>query len=249
MIRLLIVEKSVIICAVFKRLLNDDGNFLFDIAHSYAEAEEFLSLHSYDYAVGDRTLPDAKDGKVISLLNKHGIAPIVYTKEIDEEFVESFESANIIDYILKHRHDNVVYVLEKLKQLEANKKTAILIANTSLTYVNYLKNNLEMHNFQVIAVSNGYEAFTELDKYPNIKLMIVDKELADIQGLSEMNGLELVRKIRETKNHENLSILSLANESTSYTTSFFLNEGADDFLIMPFSRDEFYKRIYQNLKD
>jgi len=249
MIRLLIVEKSVIICAVFKRLLNEDGNYIFDIAHSYGEAEEFLSKNSYDFAVGDRTLPDAKDGKVISLLNKHGIAPIVYTKEIDEEFIESFESANIIDYILKHRHDNVVYVLDKLKQLQVNKHTSILVVHPSLTYINYLKNNLEIHNFQVIAVSNAYEALAELDKHSNIKLMIVEKDLANIKGLDTMNGLQLVRKIRDTKKHENLGILSLASESTSYTTSFFLNEGADDFLIMPFSRDEFYKRIYQNLKD
>jgi len=249
MVRLLIVEKSVIICAVFKKVLKEDGTFIFDIAHTYAEAEKLLSQNSYDFAVGDRALPDAKDGKIISLLNKHNIAPIVYTKEIDEDFVESFESANIIDYILKHRHDNVVYVVEKLKQLQANKNKIILIAHTSLTYISYLKNNLEMHNFQVLAVSSAYEALSKLENYSNIALMIVDKDLANIHGLDEMNGLELVRKVRETKSYESLAILSLADESSSYTTSFFLNEGADDFLVMPFSRDEFYKRIYQNLRD
>ncbi len=248
MVRLLIVEKSVIICAVFKRLLNEDKTFTFDIANTYEEAKNFLKIHTYDFAVGDRTLPDAKDGKIISLLNKHNISPIIYTKDIDEEFIDGFESANIVDYILKHRHDNVTYVVDKLKQLLENKKSIILLVNTSLTYVSYLKSNLKMHNFQVIAVSNGYEALSKLQDHPNIELVIVDEKLANIKGLEEMDGFALVRKIRESRNFKDVGIISLAEETASYVTSFFLNEGADDYLVKPFSRDEFYKRIYQNIK-
>lgn len=247
MVRLLIVEKSVIICAVFKRLLTENGTFIFDITHSYKEAESFLSKNKYDFAVGDRILPDAEDGQIISLLNKHGISPLIYTKAIDEEFIESFESANIIDYILKHRHDNVKYVIEKLKQLQVNKTVTILLAHTSLTYISYLKNNLAMHNFNVIAVRNGYEALSKIKDNPNIRLMIVDEKLSKINGLEEMNGMQLVRKIKDTKLDDNLSIISLSPESASSVTSFFLNEGADDYLIMPFSRDELYKRIYSNI--
>ena len=247
MTRLLIVEKSVIICAVFKKLLTKDGTFEFDIVHSYKEAQILLQKNKYDFAVVDRILPDAKDGQVISLLNKHEIAPIIYTKSIDEEFIESFGSSNIIDYILKHRQDNVTYVIDRIKQLIENKKSAILVAHKSNTYVNYLRTNLTMHNFKVISVENGYEAISKLHDYKNIKLLIVDKDLANINGLEDMNGYQLVRKIRADKNLRELGILSLSDESNTFTTSFFLNEGADDYLIKPFSRDEFYQRIYKNI--
>ena len=49
-------------------------------------------------------------------------------------------------------------------------------------------------------------------------------------------------------NKENLKVISIASESNSYLTSFFLNEGSDDYLINQFSRDELYIRIYQNLR-
>ena len=77
--------------------------------------------------------------------------------------------------------------------------------------------------------------------------MIVENNLVNVSGLEKVDGVELVRKIRQMKK-ENIAILSIAEDSNSYITSCFLNEGADDYIIDQFSRDEFYVRIYQNIK-
>ena len=91
MARLLIVEESTILCGIFKRLLDQDGGFTFDIAQNYKDAEEYLSKYRYEFSVVSRTLPDANHGEIIALLNKHNVAPIVYAISIDESFIESFE--------------------------------------------------------------------------------------------------------------------------------------------------------------
>ncbi len=247
MIKLLIVEDRVILRNVFASLLQKDGSFEFDIVSSYKEAKSLLSSRKYECAVASRVLSDAKNGEIIALLNKYTIAPIIYVDEIDEEFIDSFESAHIVDYILKHRHDNVQYAIKKLKQLQENKKSTVLIVHSSSIYQRFLKHNLELHNFKVIMVDSAFEALQKLEVYSDIRLVIVENNLVNVAGLEKVDGVELVRKIRQMKK-ENIAILSIAEESNSYITSCFLNEGADDYIIDQFSRDEFYVRIYQNIK-
>ena len=96
-------------------------------------------------------------------------------------------------------------------------------------------------------VENAYEAIQKLEVDDSINLMIVNKELLQVNGLEKIDGLELVRRVRKMK-LDRLKIIALAEKSNSYETSFFLNEGVNDYLIYQYSRDEFYIRIYQNLK-
>ncbi len=247
MARLLIVEESTILCGIFKRLLDQDGGFTFDIAQNYKDAEEYLSKYRYEFSVVSRTLPDANHGEIIALLNKHNVAPIVYAISIDESFIESFESANIVEYILRHRYDNVKYVVKRLNQLKNNKQICILVVHESEIQRRYIKQNLSLHNFKVILVNTGYEAIQKLEVHPEIRLVIVNRELSQVNGMEDIDGLELTRRVRKMK-RDDLRIIALAKEPNSYETSFFLNEGADDYLINQYSRDEFYIRIYQNLK-
>ena len=247
MSKLLIVEESTILCGIFKKLLEKDGGFEFTIVQSYKDAQDYLDKQAYEFSVVSRTLPDANHGEVIALLNKYNVSPIVYTTMIDEDFIESFESASIVEYILRHRYDNVKYVISRLNQLKENKKRTVLVVHKSEIHRRYLKQNLSLHNFKVIMVGSAYEALQKFNTHQDISLMIVSMELEQVHGLEEVDGLELVRRVRKM-NRDNLSIISLADESNSYETSFFLKEGADDYLINQYSRDEFYVRIYKNLK-
>jgi len=177
MAKLLIVEESMILCGIFKRLIDEDATFSYDIVRTYEEAQECLSRYRYEYSVVSRTLSDAKNGEIIALLNKHNVAPIVYTDLIDENFMESFESANVVEYILRHRYNNVKYVVSRLKELQENKKRTILIVHKSEIYRRYLKQNLLLHKFKVVMVESAYEAIQQLDVHSNICLMIVNNDL------------------------------------------------------------------------
>jgi len=241
MAKLLIVEDSKMLCKIFDELLGKYTDFTFDIAQTYEEARRLLSTTRYEFAVTDMNLPDAREGEIIALVNKHNIAPIVFTGIFDEEFREGFESANIVDYVLKERYENILYVIEKLKQLQSNKNRTVLVVDDSTLYASFLKRNLTIHNFKVLSAPNGKEALEALSNHPEVELMITDYHMP------VMDGLELVRKIRRKRSKKELSIIVLTSDTNSYTTSRFLKDGANDYITKPFSRDEFYARIYQNV--
>jgi len=242
MAKLLIIEDSKMLCKIFRELLTKYTDFDFDIAQTYQEAKHLISISRYEFAVADLNLPDAKSGEIIPLLNRHNIAPIVFTGIFDEEFREGFETSNIVDYVLKERYENIIYVIEKLKQLELNRKKKVLIVDDSTLYTNFLRQSLLLHHFKVISAPNGKEALEKLEAHPDIELIITDYHMP------VMDGLALVRKVRKKRNKKSLSIITLTSDTNSYTTSRFLKEGANDYITKPFSRDEFYSRIYQNIE-
>jgi len=195
----------------------------------------------YEYALVDLHLPDAADGQVVTLVNKYGIAPIIFTADFDEEMRDNFESANVVEYALKDNESSVKYVVERLRQLELNKKRKILVVDDSNTYKAYLKNNLQVHHFQVLLASDGYEALEVLKKTKDIELMISDYHMP------RMDGLELVYEVRKKYSKKDLAIIILTADRDPFTISRFLKAGADDYIDKPFSRDEFYSRLYNNL--
>lgn len=242
-IRVLIVEDSQMLCRILSELMDRYTNFHYDIAATYAEAEALLQQHTYDFAVTDLHLPDANDGQIVALVNRYEIAPIIFTADMDETLRDAFESSNIIDYVLKERYDNIIYVVEKLLQLEANRRKKVLIVDDSLTYRFYLKNNLAMHQFRIFEAANGEAALRIIDEHPDIELILTDYHMP------VMDGLEFTRRVRRKHNKKEMAIIALSSDTGSYATSRFLKEGANDYITKPFSRDEFYARIYQNIDD
>ena len=240
--KLLVVESSAIVRGVFKKLLDEDRDFNYEIVETFAEAEKLLAKDTFEYAVVERKLSDAPNGEIIALLNKHDIAPLVFTEEIDEVFFESFESAMIVDYIIKQKYNNISNVLHKLKQLEKNKEISILVMTASYAYKKYLEQNLKLNGFKILTASSSEESLQKIEENPEISLMILDDEVA------QESSLELIKNIRVYKNFDVFKILILASKSNSYATSQLLNAGANDYIVKPFSRNEFYIRVYQNIK-
>lgn len=241
MARVLIVEDSQLLCDSMQDLMQRYTNFMFDIVQNFSEAQRVLKTKRYEFAVVDLHLPDAKDGEIVSLVNKYNIAPIIFTADFDDEMRESFESANVVEYVLKDDTSSVQYVIERLRQLELNKKRKVLIVDDSSTYREYLKRNLEVHNFQVLNASNGEEALAILRMEKGIELLISDYHMP------KMDGLELVYKARKLYSKKELSIIILTADRDPFTISRFLKAGAEDYIQKPFSRDEFYSRLYNNI--
>jgi len=241
MSKLLIVEDSIIVQAVFKKLLDAISEFDYDFANSYAEAKQLLSKRRYEFSVCERSLKDAKHGEVIALLNKHNLAPIVFTTEINEDFFDDYEAAQIVEYVKKVKYNNEELVVKKLLQLRANKQNSVLVVSDSKIYSSYLKQNLNLHSFKVFNAYNNEDAYEKLDLHPETSLLIIDSNEPYVDTLSV---LEYARK---NFSSSKLKIIILSEETNSYFTSSMLHSGADDYLVKDFSRDEFYTRVYQNI--
>ena len=241
MAKVLIVENDSITANNFIQMFKIYDEFDVDVVGQLSEAKKLLANQRYEFGVADLEIGNEENGETIALFNKCNVSPIVFTNKIDEEFIEAFESANIVDYIVKSRYRSTNNVVDKLRQLIYNKKTKILIISNTQTYSNYLKQNLEIHNFQVLIAKNSQESLEKLKLHEDMDLVITEYDLPYV------NGLELVKKIRKTRSKLDLNILVLVEETNSYLTSCFLNEDANDFLVKQFSRDALYSRVYQNV--
>lgn len=84
---------------------------------------------------------------------------------------------------------------------------------------------------------NGAEAIEKLKASP------VDVVLCDV-NMPEMNGLEMVKKIRsELKICENTKIIMVSTESSQELIDGVINDGANGFITKPFTPEKFQEKL------
>ncbi len=84
---------------------------------------------------------------------------------------------------------------------------------------------------------NGTEAIEKLKVSP------VDLVLCDI-NMPEMNGLEMVKKIRsELKSCDNTKIIMVSTESSQELIDGVIKDGANGFITKPFTPEKFQEKL------
>ena len=100
---------------------------------------------------------------------------------------------------------------------------------------------------EIYLVSDGYKVFKASNAQDGLD--ILEKEdiqlcLLDIM-MPGMNGLEMCKKIRETKN---IPIIMLSAKSTDLDKILGLGTGADDYVVKPFNPLELTARVKSQLR-
>jgi two-component system chemotaxis response regulator CheY len=84
---------------------------------------------------------------------------------------------------------------------------------------------------------NGAEAIEKLKTSP------VDLVLCDV-NMPEMNGLEMVKKIRsELKSCDNTKIIMVSTESSQELIDGVIKDGANGFITKPFTPEKFQEKL------
>jgi len=112
----------------------------------------------------------------------------------------------------------------------------ILVVDDEEDIVDLISYNLEKEGFTVIKAYDGGKAL-ELLKTQNFGLVILDLMLPSI------NGLEICRIIRRTKELESLPIIMLTAKTDNVDRILGLEMGADDYITKPFHVRELIARI------
>ena len=106
--------------------------------------------------------------------------------------------------------------------------STILIVDDSPVVQRLLSVTLQRVCYQVLAVSNGYEALERLEDR-QIDLAIIDL------AMPEMDGLTLLRAIRTDANHPDLPVIMLTASGQDQDRLDARAAGANDFLTKPAS--------------
>jgi PAS domain S-box-containing protein len=133
-------------------------------------------------------------------------------------------------------------VVQIINNLHQNQNETILIVDDSRTSQMLFTSLVELHGFKSMIAENGIEALKILNEYPNINIILTDYHMP------LMDGFELTAKIRQKFNHYEKGILAITSDYHPLNIALFLKNGANDFIVKPPRKEEFYARLYR-IKD
>lgn len=241
--KILVVEDSKVALKILQNIIDIESDFEALYAASYAQAQELLSAHQQEIiaALVDYHLPDAHEGEAIDFMLAQGVPTIVLTASFDEQRRSSLLKKGIADYIIKEGKFSYYYAIKLVNRLWKNRNIKVLVAEDSTTSRHYIRDLLKLQLFQVFEAEDGLEAMQVLTDNPDIKMLITDYYMPN------MDGFELVQKIRNKYQKPDLVIIGLSAESKDSLSAKFIKNGANDFLRKPFNREEFQCRIMHNV--
>jgi two-component system KDP operon response regulator KdpE len=112
-------------------------------------------------------------------------------------------------------------------------KPVILVVEDDKPIRNLMVTTLKTHEYKYLTAANGAEAVLQASSY-NPDVVFLDL------GLPDMDGIEVIRKIRSWSNMP-IIVISARSEDTDKIDA--LDAGADDYLTKPFSVEELLARL------
>jgi len=241
--KILLIEDSRMLSLMIKERVELETGFKVEIAGGYGEALELLSCNDFFVSVTDLNLPDAQKGSMVDVLMEKLIPVIVYTGDYSDELRDNIWKKRIVDYIFKRDPDSDVYLAKLICQLWRNRDIDVLVVDDSNILRSSMKRLLETHLFRVHLCSSGKEGLKKVGKLSNLKLIITDYMMPD------MDGFEFVRELRKSYKKDKVAIIGVSGSQSEQVSAKFIKFGANDFMMKPFSHEQFYTRVNQNLQN
>jgi len=116
---------------------------------------------------------------------------------------------------------------------------SLLIVDDSATMRKIIMRSVRMSGIQFDTTEeagNGVEGLEKLSKAP------ADVILCDV-NMPEMNGDEMVKKVREMDSCKDTKIVMVSTESSQDFIDKLLACGADDYITKPFTPDKFNEKL------
>jgi len=240
--RILIVEDNKTLANLLARKLKEALDFEVDIAYKLSETKLFLRKYKYFITLLDINLPDAPNGEVVDYVLSHDNPAIVLSGNIDKAFRKQMLQKNIIDYVNKGGVNDINYIIHTIQRLQKNQNHKVLVVDDSMVFRKHMQTMLDNLFYKVITVAHGEEALGILATNTDISLVITDYHMP------VMDGLELTHTIRKEYKKSELAIIALSSNADDEITAMFLKHGVNDYIMKPFSKEEFSCRINNTIE-
>lgn len=114
----------------------------------------------------------------------------------------------------------------------------ILVVDDEPLYLRLLEESLKLEKYEVVKAENGQEAVSQVADH-NPDLVVMDVMMPD------MDGFTACRMIRE---FSDVPIIMLTSKAAERDRVMGLDLGADDYIVKPFSGEEFLARVRATLR-
>lgn len=241
--RVLLVEDAKTVSRFLEKPLLEAGLEMVQ-AFSLAESQQILreDVDGFFVAILDLNLPDCEPLEVVESIHKAGIPSIVFTGNFDDRIQDMVWSNDVVDYVVKSGRGSIGYVVDLIKRVRSNRKIEVLVVDDSMVARRLITRLLKIHQYIVHDASNGVEALEVLKAHPNIRMVITDF------NMPRVDGFDLTQEIRAQHDKREPTIIGVSAQGDNRLSAHFLKNGANDFINKPFSTDEFYCRVTQNIE-
>ncbi|MDR1452129.1 MAG: response regulator [Helicobacteraceae bacterium] len=114
----------------------------------------------------------------------------------------------------------------------------ILVVDDSSTMRRIIKNTLNRLNFkELLEAENGAQAWEVLSQNIDVSVLITD------WNMPEMNGLELVKKVRSEQKYVDLPIIMVTTEGGKTEVITALKAGVNNYIVKPFTPDVLREKL------
>jgi diguanylate cyclase (GGDEF)-like protein len=240
--RVLVVEDSKTFAIALRQMIEAETGLkvtscacLKDLSTAILKDQE-----GYAIAVVDLNLPDAPDGEALDWTVSHGIPTIVFTGTFDAATRARIMEREVFDYVLKDSEFALGNLVGSVKRALTNRETRILVVDDMTTTRRLLGQMLTSQQYTVVEVGSGADALTMLEKDQDIRLVVSDYNMPD------MDGFELARRIRRRYPAEQVRVIGVSSSTDRTISAGFLKAGAHDFIARPFVLEELQCRIASN---
>ncbi len=212
------------------------------VAATLAEARALLDRYDdWFLALTGLVLADGDRDEVVDCLQGRGLSTVVVTGVYDDDLRERLLRRRVIDFVLKSTPGSLDYIVWLVKRLERNRRISALVVDDSASARMHTANLLETYGYRVVQAENGDAALRLLERDPTIRLAMIDQEMPGMQGV------ELTRRLRALRARDRVAVIGVSGRDDAGLVARFLKNGANDFLRKPFSREEFFCRVSQNV--
>ena len=233
--RILLVDNSSAVRNVIKSLFQNTRGIKIYEASSLKDVKELMEKHSFFTVVSNLILPDSPNFEVLKLLSEKNLPTIVFSSSFEFK-EEASKYKNIIDYVLKDSN-GYKHIFNLISAVLFCYNEKVLIVDDSTTQAEYLKKILEKLQLKVTRAENGIVALKTLEEENDFKLILSDYEMPN------MNGLELLKKIRVNKHYNEIPTLIITNNDTNNLKIEFYKYGANDILHKPVLQEELLSKV------
>jgi len=106
----------------------------------------------------------------------------------------------------------------------------ILVVDDSSTMRRIIKNTLNRLGYKdLLEAEHGADAWNVLQQNPDVNVLITD------WNMPEMNGLELVKKVRAEEKYVDMPIIMVTTEGGKAEVITALKAGVNNYIVKPFT--------------
>ncbi len=190
--------------------------------------------------------------------NRRPVPIKVYRKEVPDELAELVrklmnenpedrpkDALTVFKMLLSFIPSNEPTVVPEAriekKEPEAPKRHRVLVIDDAPTVRMMCSQTVQRAGMECVEASDGGEALEYLQGEP-FDLVLLDYQLPD------MSGADILKKIREQKNHQNAKVVMMSGMRDSADLTFMRLLGADEFVSKPFTSAQLLTLVRANLQ-